>query len=104
MYGMKHSILVATPSWGDVYIAFRSDTTVLELFWNGNRVLSANQRKAALAWLSAEGWFAYAMVFLLAHAPVDQLIDGTLHMGGRNTLSVPVASAYPLTDSRFTYK
>jgi hypothetical protein len=27
---------------------------------------------------------------LLAHAPVDQLIDGTLHMGGRNTLSVPV--------------
>jgi hypothetical protein len=61
MYGMKHSILVATPSWGDV-------------------------------------------MFLLAHAPVDQLIDGTLHMGGRNTLSVPVASAYPLTDSRFTYK
>jgi hypothetical protein len=43
---MKHSILVATPSWGDVYIAFRSDTTVLELFWNGNRVLSANQRKS----------------------------------------------------------
>jgi hypothetical protein len=60
MYGMKHSILVATPSWGDVYIASRSDTTVLELSWNGNRVLSANQRKAALAWLSAEGWFAYA--------------------------------------------
>jgi len=60
MYGMKHSILVATPSWGDVYIASRSDTTVLQLFWNGNRVLSANQRKAALAWLSAEGWFAYA--------------------------------------------
>jgi hypothetical protein len=27
---------------------------------------------------------------LLAHAPVDQLIDGTLHMGGRNTPSVPV--------------
>ena len=26
----------------------------------GNRVLSANQRKAASAWLSAEGWFAYA--------------------------------------------
>jgi len=60
MYGMNHSILVATPSWGDVYIASRSDTTVLQLFWNGNRVLSANQRKAALAWLSAEGWFAYA--------------------------------------------
>ena len=60
MYGMKHSILVATPSWGDVYIASRSDTTVLKLFWNGNRVLSANERKAALAWLSAEGWFAYA--------------------------------------------
>ena len=60
MYGKKRSVLVATPSWGDVYIASRSDTTVLELFWNGNRVLSANQRKAALAWLSAEGWFAYA--------------------------------------------
>jgi len=60
MYGMKHSILVATPSWGDVYIASRSDTTVLHLFWKGNRVLSANERKAALAWLSAEGWFAYA--------------------------------------------
>jgi hypothetical protein len=60
MYGMKHSILVATPSWGDVYIVSRSDTTVLELFWNGNRVLSANERKAASAWLSAEGWFAYA--------------------------------------------
>jgi hypothetical protein len=29
-------------------------------------------------------------LFLLAHAPVDQLIDGTLHMGSRNTLSVPV--------------
>ena len=27
---------------------------------------------------------------LLAHAPVDQLIDGALHMGARNTLSVPV--------------
>jgi hypothetical protein len=60
MYGMKHSILVATPSWGEVYIASRSDTTVLELFWMGTRVLSANERKAALAWLSAEGWFAYA--------------------------------------------
>ena len=57
---MKHSIFVATPSSGDVYIVSRSDTTVLELFWNGNRVLSANQRKAASAWLSAEGWFAYA--------------------------------------------
>jgi hypothetical protein len=57
---MKHSILVATPSWGEVYIVSRSDTTVLELFWNGNRVLSANGRKAAAAWLSAEGWFAYA--------------------------------------------
>lgn len=60
MYGMKHSILVATPSWGDVHIAPRSDTAVLELFWMGNRVLSANERKAAAAWLSAEGWFAYA--------------------------------------------
>ena len=60
MYGMKHSIRVATPSWGEVYIASRSDTTVLELFWNGRRVLSANERKAASAWLSAEGWFAYA--------------------------------------------
>jgi hypothetical protein len=27
---------------------------------------------------------------LLAHTPVDQLIDGAFHMGGRNTLSVPV--------------
>jgi hypothetical protein len=60
MYGMKHSILVATPSWGDVYIAPRSDNIVLELFWIGNRVLSADERKAASAWLSAEGWFAYA--------------------------------------------
>jgi hypothetical protein len=60
MYGMKHSILVETPSWGAVYIVPRSDTTVLELFWNRNRVLSANERKAASAWLSAEGWFAYA--------------------------------------------
>jgi hypothetical protein len=60
MYGMKHTILVATPSWGDVYIASRSDTTLLLLFWEGNRVLSLNERKAASAWLSAEGWFAYA--------------------------------------------
>ena len=60
MYGMKHSILVATPSCGEVYIVSRSDTIVLELFWNGNRVLSANERKAASGWLSAEGWFAYA--------------------------------------------
>jgi hypothetical protein len=29
-------------------------------------------------------------LLLLAHAPVDQLIDGALHMGGRNTLSVPI--------------
>src|SRR5271165_942712 len=29
-------------------------------------------------------------LLLLAHAPVDQLVDGALHMGGRNTLSVPV--------------
>jgi hypothetical protein len=43
-----------------VYIASRSDTTVLELFWLGKTVLSANQRKAASTWLSAEGWFAYA--------------------------------------------
>jgi hypothetical protein len=60
MYRIKRCILVATPSWGDVYIAFRADTTVLELFWNGNRVLSAKERKAASAWLCAEGWFAYA--------------------------------------------
>jgi hypothetical protein len=60
MYGMKHTILVATPSWGGVYIASRSGTTVLELFWTGSRILSANERKAALAWLRAEGWFAYA--------------------------------------------
>jgi hypothetical protein len=60
MYGIKHTILVATPSWGDVYIASTSGTTVLELFWTGRRVLSANERNAALAWLRAEGWFAYA--------------------------------------------
>jgi hypothetical protein len=60
MYGTKHAILVPTPSWGDVYIVSRSDTSVLELFWMGNSVPSANERKAALAWLSAEGWFAYA--------------------------------------------
>ena len=60
MYGKKRSILVATPSWGDVYIASRSGTTVLELFWTGSCILSANERKAALAWLRAEGWFAYA--------------------------------------------
>jgi hypothetical protein len=29
------------------------------------------------------------LVFL-AHTPVDQLIDGALHMGGRNTLSVSI--------------
>jgi hypothetical protein len=57
---MKRSILVATPSWGDVYIASRPDTTVLELIWNKNGVIGANERKAAAAWLSAEGWFAYA--------------------------------------------
>ena len=60
MYGIKHSILVATPSWGHVYIAARSDTTVLELFWGSNSVPGANERKAAAAWLSAEGWLAYA--------------------------------------------
>jgi hypothetical protein len=60
MYGMNHSILVATPSWGNVYIASRSDTVALELFWIGKSVLSPNERKAASAWLSAEGWFAYA--------------------------------------------
>jgi hypothetical protein len=57
---MKHSILVATPSCGEVYIAPRSQTTVLELFWNRNGLPSANERKAAAAWLNAEGWFAYA--------------------------------------------
>jgi hypothetical protein len=60
MHGKKRSILVATPSWGDVYIASRSGTTVLELFWTGHRVPSANERKAAWEWLRAEGWFAYA--------------------------------------------
>jgi hypothetical protein len=60
MYGIKRSILVATPAWGDVYIASKSDTTVSEPFWLGNRVLNADERKAASAWLSAEGWFAYA--------------------------------------------
>jgi hypothetical protein len=60
MHGKKRSILVATPVWGDVYIASRSGTTVLELFWAGHRVLSADERKAASAWLRAEGWLAYA--------------------------------------------
>jgi hypothetical protein len=60
MHGKKRSLLVATPSWGDVYIASGSATTILELFWTGHRVLSANERNAALAWLRAEGWFAYA--------------------------------------------
>jgi hypothetical protein len=60
MHGKKRSILIATPSWGDVYIASRSGTTVLELFWAGHRVLNANERKAGSAWLRAEGWFAYA--------------------------------------------
>jgi hypothetical protein len=60
MHGMKHSIVVATPSWGDVYIAARSGTSVLLLFWKGDRVLSLNELEAASAWLSAEGWFAYA--------------------------------------------
>jgi hypothetical protein len=60
MHEKKRSLLVATPSWGDVYIASRSDSTVLELFWTGDRVLSTNERKAATAWLRAEGWFAYA--------------------------------------------
>jgi len=59
MYRIKHSIFVSTPSWGDVYIASRSDAALLEPFWMGNRVLSATARKAASAWLSAEGWFAY---------------------------------------------
>jgi hypothetical protein len=60
MYGMEHSIPASTPSWGGVDIASRSETTILELFWLGKSVLSANQCKAALAWLVAEGWFAYA--------------------------------------------
>jgi hypothetical protein len=60
MFRRKHSIRVATPSWGDVYIASRPGTAVLELFWIGKSVLNANQRKAASAWLSAEGWLAYA--------------------------------------------
>ena len=76
MYGMKHSILVATPSWGDVYIASSSGTSVLLLFWRGNRVLSPNERKAASAWLSAEGWFAYASgVIGDADQEVLKLID-----------------------------
>ena len=33
---------------------------------------------------------ASSHLVLLAHAPVDQLIDGALHMGGRDTLSVPI--------------
>jgi hypothetical protein len=60
MHRKKRSVFVATPSWGDVYIASKSGTTVLELFWTGPRVLSASERKAASAWLRAEGWFAYA--------------------------------------------
>jgi len=44
MYGMKHSILVATPSWGDVYIAFRSDTTVFRAVLERE---SCSQRQSA---------------------------------------------------------
>jgi hypothetical protein len=29
-------------------------------------------------------------LLLLAHAPVNQLVDGALHVSGRNTLSTPV--------------
>jgi hypothetical protein len=38
---------------------------------------------------------------LLAHAPVDQLVDGVLRMGGRNTLSFPARfwSSYYLPGS-----
>ena len=43
------------------------------------------------------------LVFL-AHAPVDQLIDGALHMGSRDTLSVPIRFGVSLTYSRFAYK
>jgi hypothetical protein len=50
----------AAAAAGDVYIVSRSGSTVLLLFWKGNRALSPNERKAASAWLSAEGWFAYA--------------------------------------------
>ena len=42
-------------------------------------------------------------LMLLAHAPVDQLIDGALNMRGRNGSPFQSASAYPLTDSRFAY-
>jgi hypothetical protein len=80
MYGKKRSILVATPSWGDVYIASRSDTTVLELFWNGNRVPSANELKAASAWLRAEGWFDYARG---AISDADQEILNLIAEAGR---------------------
>ncbi|HEV3064015.1 MAG TPA: hypothetical protein VGX93_01680 [Chthoniobacterales bacterium] len=76
---MKHSILVATPSCGDVYIAPRSDTNVLELFWNRNGVPSANERKAAVAWLDAEGWLAYASgVIADADQEVSKLIAEVL--------------------------
>jgi hypothetical protein len=60
MHRKNRSVLVATPSWGNVYIASKSGHTVLELFWTGHRVLSVNERKAALAWLRTEGWLAYA--------------------------------------------
>jgi hypothetical protein len=39
---------------------------------------------------------------LLAHAPVDQLIDGALNMRGRNTLAVPVCLGVS-PDSRCAY-
>ena len=61
---MKRSIFVTTPSWGNVYIASRPDTTVLDLFWNTNGLPSSSERKAAVAWLNAEGWLAYANVLI----------------------------------------
>ena len=54
---MKRSIMVRTPSWGDVYIASRYDTTVLEIFWRNE--LKMEQRVKASEWLSQEGWYAY---------------------------------------------
>ncbi len=60
---MKHSILVNTPSWGDVYIASHEKSDVLEIFWRNE--LNSVQRQRAAAWLSEEGWYEYAAGFIM---------------------------------------
>ena len=54
---MKRSIMVQTPSWGEVYIASEYESDVLHLFWRNN--LNPEQRMRASEWLSKEGWFQY---------------------------------------------